>query len=247
LARSDPSIRLLANELAPQAPELVRTLSEKQRVVATGPGGRTPGYMRGGEFVAESRKGQDGSLFQATPKARYTLDRILQKQGYDSPFRTDALARLVSAAENERVEIAPGIEVVKWEVTGLQLCLNGPLMNPIVPVKIAYEFLACHLGNAVYESDAPLVNTRQALLEGDLDSSWISVDRLEAKTLRPIHGIVFEGNTPHATVQVRFFGKLAFRVHFRRLAVGGPRAQYTHLLTDNREWLSQVKTKAASA
>ena len=35
------------------------------------------------------------------------------------------------------------------------------------------------------------------------------VDRLHAPEAKPFHGIVFEGNSPCAKVQVRLFGKLA--------------------------------------
>jgi hypothetical protein len=247
LVRIDPTVRLLANELTSQIPKLVAMLSEGQRVVGIGPDGRSPGYIRKGEFVVESHAKEDGSLIQPTPIARRTVDTILKRAGYDSPFRTEAIALLDSAPDNERVTLAPGLDVVKWETTALELSLNGPLLDPLVPAKVAFEFLACHLGSAVYEDDPPLVEARRTFKEGTLDSSWISVERLEAPKAQPFHGVAFEGNSPWAKVQLRLFGKLAFRIHFRRLAVHGPRAQYTHDLVTNKEWIAQIGEQRASA
>ncbi len=147
---------------------------------------------------------------------------------------------LNEAPENVRVTLAPGLEGVKWEVAKLELALDGPLMDPIVPLKIAVEFLACHLGTAVYEETPALDQVRLALASGQVDPASVAVERLSAENARPFHGIIFEGNEPHSMVQVRFFGKLAFRVHFLRLAVGGPRGQYTHDLATNEEYVREV-------
>jgi len=165
---------------------------------------------------------------------------MLRKQGYDAPFRADVLARFDQAVDNTRVKLAPGLEVVKWQVTSIKLALDGPLMDPVVPIKTAYEFLACHLGTAICEKAPPLDVVRRALNGGEVDPSQVSVERLHAPQSRSFHGIIFEGNHPHARVQVRFFGKLAFRVHFHKLAVGGPRGQYTHDLAANEESIRQV-------
>jgi hypothetical protein len=56
----------------------------------------------------------------------------------------------------------------------------------------------------------------------------------------PNRCILFEGNRPYAQVQVRLFGTLAYRVHFKQLAVGGLRFAYTHRLDTNQEFLAEV-------
>ena len=58
----------------------------------------------------------------------------------------------------------------------------------------------------------------------------LEVLRLNASEYKPFHGICFEGNDPYTRVLIRLFGWLAFRVHFRRLAVSGPRFVYTQSL-----------------
>ena len=57
---------------------------------------------------------------------------------------------------------------------------------------------------------------------------------LTAKEAAPFHGIAFEGNAPHATFQIRLFGKPAYRVHLNRLAVQHKPIAYTHDLEERR-------------
>ena len=137
-------------------------------------------------------------------------------------------------------DLSPTIEVVKWSVTGLKLSLDGPLLNPLVPAKSAYEFLALHVGTAIFQDTPPLRAIRSALISGRLEEDDLLVERLHAPEAKPFHGLVFEGNTPYAKVQVRLFGKLAFRVHFKRLSVAGVRGMYTHDLSANHESVSQL-------
>lgn len=245
-AREDPSVRLLMDELSMQAPKLANQVFEGQRYIGASAAGDAPGYVKAGNFVVRAHSKDDGSLVQTDSDARKTVEKILRRQGYDGPLLAEALDRLDRAPENETVSLSPCLDVVKWEITGVRPNLAGPMINPIVAVKVAYEFLAGHLGTTVYKDDPPLVEARRALIEGTIDESWVSVERLEANKSRPIHGIVFEGNSPHAKVQIRLFGKLAFRVHFRRLAVGGLRAQYTHDLSTNREWLTHADSEVAA-
>lgn len=239
-ARHDPTIQLLVNSLRNESPTIAQSVLHRQRVVSAGPGGKASGYVRNGEFFVAAKKNDDGSLIQPTPDARRAIQTMLKRQGYDAPFRAEAMERFDDAPENTRIELAPGLEVVKWQVNGIDLALDGPLMDPVVPIKTSYEFLACHLGTAICEEAPPLDEIRRVLTGGEIDSSQISVERLHAPQSRSFHGIIFEGNHPHAQVQVRFFGKLAFRVHFHRLAVDGPRAQYTHDLAANEESIRQV-------
>ncbi len=239
-ARSDPSIRLLINDLSAQLPSLAQTLTERQPFFSHGPGGKAKGYVKNGEFAVQATKNPDGSLIQSTPEASRTIDTILRREGYDAPFRSAALRKLDQTPENVRITVAAGLEVVKWQVMQLELALDGPFMDFVVPVKTAFEFLACHLGTVIYEQEPRLDEARRVLQGGDLDLSWISVERLHAEKASPFHGIAFEGNTPHATVQIRLFGKLAFRVHFLHLSVGGPRFLYTHDLVSNEEHLFQI-------
>jgi hypothetical protein len=234
-AKADPSIQLLVSKLEPSCPALAMRLSDGQTYVSFGPGGKSAGYVKGGDYFTLSRKVEDGSLIQRTPEAAKSIQRILQRAGGDAESIADSLRRLESAPENTRVALAEGLEVVKWSIERIEPALNGPLLSALLPIKSAYEFLALHLNGAIYEDVPSLSAARVALRGGIVDPTHLLVERLQSPTARLFHGIVFEGNDPYAKVQVRLFGQLAFRIHFFSLAIGGPRYTYTHDLVSNVE------------
>jgi hypothetical protein len=237
---ADPTIRLSANALTNDIPALSRSILERSRYIGHTSQGRIEGHIKAGEFTVLPRKNSDGSLLQPTPRARKSIETILLRQGYDAPFREEALRKFDGALDNVRVNIAPGIEIVTGSINKLELALDGPLIDPVVPVKIAYEFLACHVGAAIYEQGPPLEEARRVLIEGGLDDRRIRIERLLAEKTEPFHGIIFEGNKPHATVLIRLIGKLAFRIHFLNLSVSGPRFVYTHRLARDHEDVRKV-------
>jgi len=238
-AKADPTIQLLASNLARKIPQLAAKLSEGQKYVSVGPGGKSLGKVKEGEFVVHSRKLDDGSLIQPTPIAAQSIQRMLERANYSKNIISDALRRLELAPENTRVTLPDGLAAVKWSIEQIHPALDGPLLNPVVPLKSAYEFLALHLNTTVYEDAPALAAIRSALAGAPLDPAHLIVERLHAPKMNPFHGLVFEGNTPYAKVQVRLFGQLAFRVHFKTLAVGGPRFIYTHDLEANTEHVAQ--------
>lgn len=243
-ARSDPSVRIAAYNLADRLPSLAKTLAERQAYIADSVPGRVRGHVKNDEFRVRSTQAPDESLILPTPDAREAIATILRRAGFDAPFRNDAIRLFDEADENTRVRLAPGLEVVKWSIAKLEPLLEGPLMDPVVPLKIAFEFLACHLGTAVYDEAAPLKEIRRTLNGAVVNAAHVTVERLHAQNYEPFHGIVFEGNEPHSRVQIRLFGWLAFRVHFLQLAIGGPRFEYTHNLASGREHLRLVGREA---
>ncbi|MDQ0568355.1 hypothetical protein QFZ42_000189 [Variovorax paradoxus] len=234
-AEADPTIRSLVAKLARAIPRLAGQFAEGQRYVSTGPGGASPGYVKGGEFFVSSTKLDDGSLIQSTPQAVKTLQKLLARDNHAAVDVAQALRRFADAPENTRLEITPAIEVIKWRIDGIQPALDGPLLNLLVPIKSAYEFLALHLNTAICVNAPGLRAIRAALMGAPIDPVHVVVDRLQAPEAKPFHGLLFEGNHPYATVQVRYFGQLAFRVHFRTLSVDGPQFVYTHDLATNCE------------
>ena len=135
------------DRLASNIPELVRGLTENQGYIGESQAGLSPGYIRDRDFRIFSKKLPNGSLVQPTNEARSTIEKILEKEGYDQLPMQDALRKIDEAPENKKVEVAPGLEIVKWRIDKIQPDFNkSPLMNPLVPLKVAYEFIACHLG-----------------------------------------------------------------------------------------------------
>lgn len=116
-------------------------------------------------------------------------------------------------------------------------------MDPLAPLKMAYEFMACHVGGAIYGDAWDQI--RQALRQETAQAGIFEVERLTSEKYEPFHGLCFEGNEPHARVQIRLFGWLVFRVHFLLCRVSGARFIYTHDLEAGREYLNTLGAKKA--
>ncbi|MFV8834745.1 HNH endonuclease [Aquisalimonas sp. APHAB1-3] len=240
-AKHDPSVRLAVAQLQAQIPQLAAQLMEGQEFISHGPGGKSSGRVKSGEFRARPRKEPDGSLIQPTSEGRKSIEKLFGKSGMNQSPIEDALRRFDEAPDNQKVDLGSNLEAVKWSVDRIQPDLSqSVLLSPLVPLKIAYEFLACHLGHAIYDEARHMAELRKVLLERMEEHPCYSVERLSAKEYKPFHGIMFEGNAPHAQVQVRLFGWLAFRVHCKHLAVNGNRFIYTHFLDSGTEDVQTV-------
>jgi hypothetical protein len=239
LAKKDPAIVLAIRNFEARHPEQARRLADGMDLIVHSEGGSSRARRRGNSIRVRAHQLPDGSLVQPTDDARESVRRILEKQGTPPTPLEDALRKFDSAPSDERVEIAPGLEIVKWTILRIQPDPSGTPLNPLLPLKIAFEFLACHLGAAIYDSVRPLEVIRESLRSGALDES-VHVEFLRAEREQPLHGLLFEGNDPYARVQVRLFGNLAYRVHFKNLAVGGMRFVYTHLLESDEEDIAEA-------
>lgn len=234
--RADPSIRMAVHNLKEHMPELAKKLSEDQPLFVQGPGGQESGKIKRGIFKVKSRTAADGSLIQPTDNGRKSVETILRKSGKGEMPIAAALRKFDETPDNHKITLAPGLEVVKWSTEKIDLDLSScRLMSPIVPLKIGFEFLACHLGTAIYDEAKQMQELRTALYKMVEDDPCFEVERLNASEYKPFHGICFEGNEPYARVQIRLFGWLAFRIHFRRLSVSGPRFVYTQSLATGSE------------
>lgn len=222
-------------ELSSSIPALARDISEGQSFVSKGPGGSSRGRIKQGSFIVSAEKLADGSLIQPTNHGRNSIKKKLEKEQRSEIEIKDALYLFDSAQENTQIMLSPTLEAIKWTVETIEPSLDGAILNPIAPLKSAFEFLALHLGTAIYDNNTTLTEVRSALIGNPINDSHIKIERLHAPIAKPFHGLLFEGNDPYAKIQVRLFGKLAFRVHFLHLSVGGSRYMYTHDLSKNTE------------
>ena len=113
-------------------------------------------------------------------------------------------------------------------------------MSPILSAKIAYEFLACHVGSSIYDSTGPVAELRHVLETLSFEDTVVRIENLRTDRSQPIHGIVVERSEPNVVIQIRLFGSLAYRVHFPRVAFPGPHFVYTHDLVSNCEGVQLV-------
>ena len=239
LAKKDPAIALAIRDLEVTHPEQARRLVEGMDLIVYSVGGSSKARRQGADIRIRSHLLPDRSLVQPTDTARESVQRILEKRGTQPTPLEEALRKFDSAPPDERVAVAPGLEIAKWTISRVELDLSGPPLNPLLPLKIAFEFLAGHLGAAIYDWAPPLEAIRESLRSGPLDQS-VEIELLRAEREQPLHGILFEGNHPHARVQVRLFGKLAYRVHFKNLRVAGTRFVYTHMLASDEEDIAEA-------
>jgi len=242
-AKSDPSIRIALENLSRDIPELYSLIAEKQLFFADSKAGRVSGFFRNGQFYVQSKKLANNSLVQPTENARKSIETILKRQGCNKSQIEKALSKFDDSPSNKITEIYPGLKTSKWDIEKIELSFDGTsLMNPLIPLKIAFEFIACLYGASICASEPELEDIRNAFSNQYTDDNeCFQVDRLNAEEYKPFHGIVFEGNDPHPQVQIRLFGWLAFRVHFKQLKVDAPRCAYTHFLDTNIEDLRIIE------
>ena len=245
-ARSDPSILRAVHKLKAELPRSVQRLVQRHPHVASGDGPQVTGHLRDGTFRVQEKEFDDGSLIKPPDRAGQTIAATLRRQGYGEAFIERALAKVESMPENVETTIAPGLTIVNWRVDQLRLDLSkSRLIEPLLAAKIAFEFLALCAGTAIYAETRQLSDVREVLkAERDWDDAIVRVTRLLAKDARPFHGICSEENTEHSQIQIRLFGHLAFRVHFPRLHVNGPRVAYTHDLDTGDEWWEPAQSAA---
>jgi hypothetical protein len=142
--------------------------------------------------------------------------------------------------------LSPSLSFVNWptDLVSLDFHDASPL-NVLVAVKIAFEFLALLSGTAICMISPQLNTVRSALKRQDKKTDAFDVEPLVAPNYAPFHGICFDGNDPYVKIQVRLFGKLAYRVHLRHLALKSiPRIVYTHNLKSGEEEVRKWDTEA---
>jgi hypothetical protein len=189
-----------------------------------------------GEFEVRATGLSDGSVVQPTPIARQHIRRDLERSSDLGPKDVSArLQEFDTAADNQLIRLTDGLAAIKWSISDVQPALDGPLMSELALLKIAFEFLVYHLHDLAYADNPALTAIRGELRGTPNPTPQFKIERLRTRRGNAIHGLAFEGNQPHAVVQVRLFGSLAYRVHFLRLAVGGHRLQYTHDLETGEE------------
>lgn len=229
--KQDPAIALAVEQVRSSLPDVLsRKLLEGQEYFANGPGGRDKGYMKDAVFSVKNEKKPDGSILLSTKAGRDLIGKQLAKSGVRHEAILNKLQEFETAPEDSFISINDELTVVKWSAGAVRAALNGKPMTDGAVLKIAYEFLACILGNAIYEDEPALVEARDMLRGGNPLGPCVRLERLRAPGYGAFHGIAFQGNEPNVIVQIRLFGWLAFRIHFNHMAINAPRLAYTHRL-----------------
>jgi hypothetical protein len=232
-AKTDPAIRIAVRNLRSEIPIIHDRVEEGQPYYAES--GPARGIYRKGAVTPRTSRHDDGSLITSPSDALEHIKRILIKDGHPPDFVQAALKKVATSPEMERVELSSGVSIINWPSDNAKPDFSrGTPLDDLVAVKIAFEFFALLSGTAICNDDPQLNEVRDALKCAQTSAAF-SVERLLAKDYASFHGICFEGNDPHAKIQVRLFGKLSYRVHFRRLALDQRKIVYTHDLKSRHE------------
>jgi hypothetical protein len=216
--KSDPAVRLAIENLKHCLPGLWRKMAEGQPYVVTSKRGTEKAKFRKGAIPVDASRVDDGSLIQPTEDAASSIRTMLRRQGHTEAEIDQAVGNLDATPEDARVSIAAGIDVVKWTVNKVEPPFTGTPLDPLVPLKIAYEHLTLSFGISVL--DSRLDPVRDALISRGQVPSNCCVEELRSRRYLPFHGLVVEKAQPHTSVLIRLFGYLAYRVHFLALCSG---------------------------
>ena len=231
--KDDPAIHLAIEHLHKRIPDIVKVISEGQFFLGQSDRGDVPGVIKKGVFQIRSKIQNDGSLIQPTHIVRKNIEKIIRKETSQEITVLDALKRFDEAKEGVEVSITKRIRVKKWGVKGIRPALGKRTINDQVLIKIAYEFIALNLGRNIYE---PAFDVhRGVLLANSISTDAYRIDYLRGPRYLPFHGVGLEQVSPYVIVQIRLFGLLAFRVHFLRISIKGPRYYYTHDIENGQE------------
>jgi len=229
-AKIDPVIRLAAGYLRDKLPAATYQQIEDGQLW-TAKNGPVPvrAIYRAGSLIPKPFRHTDGSLMVPTKDAAGHIERMATRRGYGSEIVRAAAASVASMPERMRIELLPGISLINWPTDEPMPDLSGRPLDDLVLVKTAFEFVALILDTAIY-ADTPHLGEIREALTGNSKAGGFRVERFMASDYASFHGVCFEGNDPHARIQIRLFGKLAFRIHFLHLALDAPKIVYTHNL-----------------
>ena len=232
--RDDPICRESIERLALARPDIADDIRNGFRYIRRNEQGEvTKHVLRDGTLKVIPQRQDDGSLILPEDKVLKTVDTMAKRHRHGPLF--PVAFDLGSVSPGDSVEAARGIEIRKLPSGPIEPDLTGDEMDLVVPAIIAFEFLALHCGDTIYENRPQFKSVRDQLLAGKLSEEDVHVERREAMNQRLFHGLLFEGNNPGARVQVWLFGRLAFFVDFRHIAVLGPRYWYEYDLVSEKE------------
>lgn len=240
-ARKDPTIRSSVAALRAEIPDVHAKLEERQLYrIEAGPATLVAVRMKGG-IRGRVTKLDDGSLMVPEDLVNQKLREMLLSEGHTDAFISEALRKHENAEFGQRIELSNTTSVIKWTSRNLGPDFNDAEQIPdLLLLKIAYEFAALLVGSAICAESPQLNEIRSALCKNSSNRPLLSIERLIAPSGGAYHGIVFEGNHPYARIQIRLFGKLAYRVHLLNLAIQQVAVRYTYDLKSRQHHIDKV-------
>jgi hypothetical protein len=133
---------------------------------------------------------------------------------------------------------ANGIEIVKSTPAAVYPALSSQGIEPRALLKIAYEYLALHLGSKIFHQYFDPV--RSAFQTGGVVPNRCSVQerRVRDRKYEPLHGLAVKNTDSGLVVKIRLFGYLSYPVHFFGLQIEPTKSHcyMLHLGNKQEEW-----------
>jgi hypothetical protein len=191
-------------------------------------------------FRPRTYKETDGSIIQATDEAKKNIKNILQKRQLSDESIAQILNRVDEAPLNELIKLDDGIQITKWSIDEIHPDMTGEMIDDLVPLKIAFEFLALHAGSAIYHEQ--LNSIRQAILNGIKNPTTYEVEQLRSTKYDPLHGIFIEQNQPYIQITIALFRWIRYRVNLYGVALDSqlPRVIYEVNLKTGKENIGKI-------
>jgi len=238
--RKDPAVRIALEKLKPELGELYYKINEGLNFVAESGRGLVAGKYKGRDFHVKMFKEEDNSIIQSTKYAKKQIAKELKKQKVND----DDVSRILSSIDNSPLEkankITEDIEIIKWGIDSIRPDLTDINIDDLIPLKIGYEFLACHLGPNIYHN--AFDDIRNILLSGNSNPNFAGVEHLTSREYKPFHGIAIESGQPFIRIIIRLFGWLTFRVKFHTLPLQKDLIMWEYIvdLGNREEYLRKV-------
>jgi hypothetical protein len=240
-AKCDPAIRRAIAALQTELPSLHASIEKQQSHLISTNAGQISGRYRDEQVVHGVTKLADGSLLVPDHTTKCHLIKMLERKSSGDSEIAAALKKYDSAPFELAVPVSDDITIIKREASHVEPDLtNSKPIDPLVVLKIAYEFSVLVMGAEILERRFNEI--RRCLKEGDSSSEAFKVETLEADKFDTFHGIAFEENKPHSTIQVRLFGKLAYRVHLLGIGFSLNPITYTQDLKTGEDGLRWSST-----
>jgi len=236
--KEDSRIRLAIDNLKASLPDLWATMAENQPCIAEGPGEKIEGRLKKGTFSANSSRRADGSFIQPLTTAAKTVQTMLERSGATQDEISSAAMRFEDLPEGSRVRVANGIEVIKSTHDAVYPALNSRGIEPLALLKVAYEYLALHLGDKIFHQYFDPVRSA-FLTDGFVPNCCLVQERrVRDRKYEPFHGLAVKNEASGLIVKIHLFGYLSYPVHFLGLQIVPAQSHcYTlHLDSKQEEW-----------
>lgn len=233
-ARLAPEVRKAASHLGENLRPLIDSLDRGAVYTSDFDGVTMTSKLRSDGYFGAS-KIADGSLVVPDVDTPKRLQSMMTKDRLPKRQIDEAIEKWANAPAGDLVQIGRDYTVRKRKGHPATPTYIEPELNPLVPLKAAYQFAALLVGGSIYGPEFASVQT--VLIEQNAEAANDMVVYKTVGQPAPLHGIAFDGGHDAAQFRIRLFGRLDFTVRLPRTVIQTPAVVYTHMLESGEDSL----------